>query len=152
MPGYLSKERHRSQSFLKKLPCSLTIFIVLSPSCTRLTPKACCWKKANISLPKKSETRERKCQLKAWLKNILSGGVTPSYNHIRCFLNNGLKVGFVSHLESIAASSNTGEVNKKGGVGYAGIPQKSLQIFVLLHFGWVSFKVSCLTAQSISVL
>jgi len=69
-----------------------------------------------------------------------------------CFLNNGIKVAFVSHLENVAASSRTGEANKTGGVGYAGMPQKSLQIFVLLHFGWIPCKVPSLTAQSISVL
>lgn len=68
-----------------------------------------------------------------------------------CFLNGGLKVAFVSHLENITTLSSTGEANKKGGVGCPGIPQKSLQIFVLLHFSWIPFKVPSLTAQSISV-
>lgn len=61
-------------------------------------------------------------------------------------------MAFVSHMENVTTLSSTGEANKKGGVGCPEIPQKSLQIFVLLHLGWIPFKVPCLTAQSISVL
>lgn len=73
--------------------------------------------KESKQLSSKKEIRERKYQL----KNLISGGVVQPYS---CFLNNGIKVAFVSYLENVATSSSTGEANKKGGVGYAGIPLK----------------------------